>query len=80
LERFNDFQDISAVKVRSTRTKGKRKRRTVTTRTHDTLRAVALRELGDSTRWKDLQRWNSKLKRTDPDLPLRQGTHVSIRG
>lgn len=80
LERFNDLAEISALRVRSTRTRNRRRRRTVTTRAHDTLRSVALRELGDATRWADLRRWNNKLKRTDPDIALRAGTHVAIKG
>lgn len=80
LERFTDLAEISAIRVHSTRTKNRRRRRTVVTRAHDTLRSVALREMGDSTRWKDLQRWNAKLKRTDPDIALRAGTHVAIKG
>lgn len=80
LSRFNELATIKPIRIKSTRQKGKRKSRVVIAHTRDTLRAVALRELGDSTRWKDLQRWNKKLKRTDPDLALRTGTHISIKG
>jgi phage protein U len=80
LSRFEDLAEIQAITVRSTRSgKGKRRRRSTVAKGNDTLRAVALRELGDATRWKDLKRWNKKLKKTDPDARLRSGTHISIR-
>jgi len=80
LERFTEIDDIKAIRLKTTRSKkGARKRRVVRTRAHDTLRAVALRELGDPTRWKDLRRWNKKVKSTDPDIALRTGTQLVIR-
>lgn len=80
LERFAAVDPVSAVRMKSTRRQGKRRRRVVVTRGTDTLRAVALRELGDPTRWKDLQRWNkTKLRRVDPDARLRTGTHLVVR-
>lgn len=80
LERWNELADISPIALKRTRTaKGRRKRRTVVSRAHDTLRTVALRELSDARRWKDLQRWNKKLKGADPDIQLRTGTHIVIR-
>lgn len=80
LSRFEDLATIEAIRVKPTRTKSrKRRRRTTVARGSDTLRAVALRELGDATRWKDLVRWNKKLKGVDPDARLRTGTHISIR-
>lgn len=79
LERFNELTEIEAVRVHRTRRKRHRRRRTVRTKAHDTLRAVALRELGDARRWQDLRKWNTKLKRVDPDIALRTGTHIVIR-
>jgi hypothetical protein len=81
LSRFEDVDEIRAIKVGATRTgkKHRRRRRTTRARGNDTLRAVALRELGDATRWKDLARWNKRLKGTDPDARLRTGTTISIR-
>lgn len=80
LERFTEVQTVEPLRVRTTRTTaGARKRRVVIVRGSDTLRAVALRELGDATRWKDLQRWNkAKLTGVDPDAPLRVGTHLAV--
>jgi len=80
LSRFEDVAEIKAIRVRSTRKGGKRRKRTAIARGNDTLRSIALRELGDATRWKDLLRWNKKkLKGVDPDARLRSGTHISIR-
>lgn len=79
LERFNDIEEITAVRVKKTRVKGKRRRHIVHTHTHDTLRTIALRELGNPGRWKDIREWNPRLRKVDPDYPLRHGTHVVIR-
>lgn len=80
LERFAPLSTIEAIKIRSSRTsKGKRRRRVTIAKGNDTLRGIALRELGDATRWKDLVRWNKKLKGADPDARLRSGLHITIR-
>jgi hypothetical protein len=80
LERFEGVSEIKAIRVKSTRdAKRRRRRRTAIAKGNDTLRAIALRELGDATRWKDLVKWNKKLKGVDPDVRLRSGTHISIR-
>jgi hypothetical protein len=81
LSRFEALSEIEAIRVKSTRAgKGRKRRRRITVaRGNDTLRAVALRELGDATRWKDLVRWNKKLKGVDPDARIRTGTHIAIR-
>lgn len=80
LERHEPLTEIKAIRIHSTRVAGRRRHRTVKTKAHDTLRVVALRELGNSSRWADLRKWNKALKRTDPDVPLRVGTHVKING
>jgi hypothetical protein len=84
LERSTLVGEIQAVRSTSTRTGKKHRRRrtrTVVVRTGDTLRAVALRELGDQGRWKDIKGWNKKLlKSVDPDARLRTGVHLSIKG
>jgi hypothetical protein len=80
LSRFEAVDEITGITVRSTRSKkGKRRKRQAIAKGNDTLRVVALRELGDATRWKDLKRWNKKLKNVDPDARLRPGTHIAIR-
>jgi hypothetical protein len=81
LSRYVDLKEIKPLRIKSTRTKGRKRRtRTVNSRRNETLRGLALRELGDAGRWKDLRTWNVKLKKLDPDLPLRAGTRVKIRG
>ena len=80
LERYDGVSEIEAIRVKSTRdAKRRRRRRTTIAKGNDTLRGIALRELGDATRWKDLLKWNKKLKGVDPDVRLRSGTHISIR-
>lgn len=82
LERHTPLDEVEAITVRTTRTGRTAKtarRRTVTAKGMDTLRVIALRELGDGTRWKDLQRWNKNLKRVDPDASLRTGLHIVVR-
>lgn len=81
LERYTPLDEVEAVRVRTTRAAGGKRprRRVVQARGADTLRVIALRELGDPSRWKDLRRWNQKLRRADPDASLRTGTHVTIR-
>lgn len=81
LARYIDVADIKPLRIKSTRTKGKKRRtRTIVSRKGETLRACALRALGSASRWKDLKKWNKKLKKIDPDLRLRPGTHIKIRG
>lgn len=79
LERYTPLDEIEATRIRSTRTGRKPRRRQVVARGNDTLRVIALRELGDPTRWKDLTRWNKTLRRADPDARLRTGLHITIR-
>lgn len=80
LSRYTPISEIEAIRVRASRkARGKRRRRTTIAKGNDTLRGIALRELGDATRWKDLVRWNKKLKGVDPDSRLRSGTHITIR-
>ncbi len=77
--RFQAIDEIDAVKIRPTRGKNSRRRRTVTSRGGDTLRAVSLRELGSPSRWQDLRKWNKVLSKTNPDDRLRTGTKIVIR-
>jgi phage protein U len=79
--RYNAIDEVSAIRIRSTRVKGRKKRHhVIKTKTGDTLRAVAIRELGNGSRWKEIKTWNPKvLKRVNPDVRLRAGTHLTIR-
>lgn len=78
LERFDAIEEVEAIKVTSTRKKGERRRRTISALQGDTLRTIALRELGNGSRWKDIRTWNKRLAKVDPDQPLRRATHVAI--
>jgi hypothetical protein len=70
---------VSRTTVKRTRdSKGKRRRRTISARKGDTLRAIAVRQLGSSGDYKLIRSWNPKLKRVDPDAPLRAGTKVVL--
>ena len=82
LARYIGIDEIHSLRIRKTRTKKrKRKHRTVTSRRGETLRGIALRALGSPSRWKDLRKWNKKkLGKVDPDMRLRPGTHIKIRG
>ena len=72
---------IAAVGGMKTRNRsGARTRRVVNARQGDTLRTIALRELGSSNDWKQLRAWNKKLARTDPDALLAVGLKVTIGG
>lgn len=70
---------VTGVTVKRTRdSKGKRRRRTISARKGDTLRAIAVRQLGSSGDYKKIRDWNPKLKHLDPDAPLRAGTKVVL--
>jgi hypothetical protein len=70
---------VSRVTVKRTRdSHGKRRRRTIRAHTGDTLRGIAVRQLGSSGDYKLIRSWNPKLKRVDPDAPLRAGTAVVL--
>lgn len=79
LSTFAEARGVSKVTVRRTRdSKGKRRRRTISAKRGDTLRAIAVRQLGSSGDYKLIREWNPKLKHTDPDAPLRAGTKVVL--
>jgi phage protein U len=81
LEGYAELPSIKPVTIKRTRdAKGTRRARTIRTRTGDTLRAIAVRQLGESSHWKRIREWNPKqFKRTDPDAPLRAGIKVKLR-
>ena len=79
LSRYVELDEIETVRITTTRKRGKRRKRLIKTKANDTLRAVALRELGSGSRWKDLVKWNKKkLAKVNPDARLRTGTHLYV--
>lgn len=81
LSRFEGITELEAVRIQRSRTGGKNpkpRRRSIRTKQGDTLRAVALRELGAGGRWVDLRKWNKSLKRVNPDATLRPGTKIAV--
>jgi hypothetical protein len=80
LIRYVEVEEVDALRVRRSRlATGKRRRRTYVVRRGDTLRAIALRELGDASLWRDLRKWNKSVKRADPDATLRTGLHLKLQ-
>lgn len=80
LEGWRPLPSIKPVAIKSTRSAGKRRTRTITTRKGDTLRAISVRQLGQSDAWKSLRNWNPKaLKGVDPDTPLKAGLKLKVR-
>lgn len=69
---------VDDVDVRRTRRHGHRRRRTVTTHRGDTLRGIAVRQLGSSQAYRLIRQWNPKVKGVDPDEPLRGGIHLAL--
>lgn len=80
LERYTPVDLIEPIRARGARAAGgKRRNRAIRTRQGDTVRAIALRELSDATRWRDLRKWNKPLRAIDPDMTLRTGTRIQIK-
>lgn len=70
---------VPAVAVGRTRREARvQGRRTVKTRAGDTLRAIAVRELGDQAHWRRLADANQQLRKVPPDMVLRTGTVVRV--
>lgn len=81
---YAPVETIQPVSVRRTRASVNRPRvRQVTTRQGDTLRGMAVRELGFGGGWSQIRDWNPRLfkgsRHTGPDDPLRAGLRVTIR-
>jgi hypothetical protein len=73
--------EVERVRVKRSRTKGgKRKRRHYVVRQGDTLRSIAVRELGVSAGWQAIRAENKKKlpKHVDPDMPLRAGLRLEL--
>lgn len=82
LSELNRADEIKPVSIKSTRTGGgKRRRRIYPTKRHDTLRGIAVRELGNQRLWHDIKTWNDKkLKHvSDPDQLLRAGIRLVLK-
>lgn len=80
LEGWYGIPHVTSASVKRTRNgSDKPKTHTIHTRAGDTLRAIAVRELGGSGRVSDIKSWNARFKRTDPDAPLRAGIKVLIK-
>jgi len=82
LDQWVRGEEIEAVRAGRTRksASGKRRRRTIKTRKGDTLRAIAVRQLGSAGQWTLIREWNKKrFEKTDPDLPLAAGIEVVLR-
>jgi hypothetical protein len=80
LTEFVEATGVPKVTVRRTRdSKGRRRVRTIRARKGDTLRRIAVRELGSASAWTDLRSWNKKLRRVDPDAPLRAGSQITLK-
>lgn len=81
LEGYDGLDTIKPVAIKRTRsTRGKRRARVIRTRKGDTLRAIAVRQLGQSDAWKRIRAWNPRVfKGVDPDEPLRPGIKVTLR-
>lgn len=80
LARYTEVEEIRPLRIRrSRRATGKRRARTYRTRKGDTLRAIALRELGDVTMWRDLRKWNASVRKADPDMTLRAGLKLVLQ-
>jgi hypothetical protein len=88
LIRPRETPSVAARKLRSARTStGKAKTRTARSVAHDTLQRIALRELGDATRWDEIYDMNRRVvkgKRKDAPFPkdprriLKVGTVVKL--
>jgi hypothetical protein len=81
LSRLTEPDEVEAVHVSRSRTRaGKRKQRVYRTRKGDTLRGIAVRELGLPSGWADIRKWNPKaFKKVDPDTPLRANMRVVLK-
>jgi hypothetical protein len=81
LEEYVAVPDIEPIKVKATRDKaGRRKRFSLRSRQGDTLRTIAVRELGSASEWSKIRRWNPKVRKVHPDDPLATGTRIVIGG
>lgn len=81
-----DYEPVTAIRaltVKRTRSAAnKPRKRTITTRKGDTLRKIAVRELGQSTAWQKIRTWNPKQfkgKGVGADEPLKPGLRLVLK-
>lgn len=80
LSELDRVSGIEPLSVRSTRdTASSPRTRTIITKTGDTLRSIAVQQLGQSSDFTQIQAWNPTLKKTDPDMPLRPGLKIVLK-
>lgn len=80
LSSLDEADAVEKVTVKRTRSSAtKRRRRVIHSRQGDTLRAIAVRQLGSSGQYTKIREWNPKLKKIDPDAPLRVNTKVVLK-
>lgn len=79
LEPYDPADPIAPVRLGRTRKGGKPRRRVIRSKKGDTIRAIALRQLGSISEWPAIRSWNPALKKIDPDAPLKTGTKVVLR-
>ena len=80
LEGYYELPAVEGVSLKQTRLPGASQPRTrhVRVKKGDTLRSIAVRELGASGDYKEIQAWNPKLKNVDPDQPLQPGLIITL--
>lgn len=81
---FTEVPEVGPISIKRTRASvGKAKVRRITTRKGDTIRAIAVRELGSSGAWTKIRDWNPRLFKGSspigPDAPLRPGVRVTLK-
>jgi hypothetical protein len=77
---YVELPAVQRTSAKATRdTKNQRRTRTIQSRPGDTIRTIAVRQLGDAGRWKDIRTWNKSLAKQDPDERLRVGTIVVLK-
>ncbi len=80
LSSFDQADPVRRATLRRTRDRrGVRRQRTINAKQGDTLRSIAVRQLGSAREWRKIKQWNPKLRKIDPDAPLRRGTDVILR-
>lgn len=80
LEGYDDLATIRPVAIKRTRQQGQRRARTYVTHRNDTLRSIAVRQLGQSDGWKLIKAWNPRtLRHISPDVRVRAGLRLKLR-